>query len=475
MTNLKLSCEDAVADFRLYAEGELEASAAAAVKDHLANCPDCCVEFHARKKLYTFVAESYGARRISDGFSRQADRRLQQAGMAGAVLAVPALAAREAVATPVRRASARSRPAEAQAEPDSDAYAPLTEQEAKDHRRYMASLAGLFAAFGALPAWAVSGMFHGLAVTLAVIIGMTILREDIQDTVVVTDLVKVNPPEDKPVMKPQEMLKEVQIVSQHDIKVPMPEVVLVTSDDVADVTLTEQAEVADFGEAGEDVSFTGETGERSGVGLGEGFLGGRMGGGVPLPGGGRGMIGSIGGVPFAGKKLALVFDNSLSMKSVVEFAKQAVVDFLKETKGKGTIDFYCEINEVPAHKLHILRDVQLKTSADAIMPWFEAMPKGGNDTIGEAASSMWWGFKAAMDEYPDMIVFVTDWKLHSPNREYNIQRQTEEIRKLLEGSKPTMPKCVFFTQTTGGAPFVAMEELAKLTGGTIKQIDGKKK
>ncbi|MCZ7643844.1 MAG: zf-HC2 domain-containing protein [Planctomycetota bacterium] len=473
MSHVMMSCEEAIAEFRPYAEGELEASAAAAVKEHLADCPDCCVEFHQRKKLYNFVAQSYGGKRISDGFGRSADKRLQATAAGAAVLAAPAAAA-AATARPASRrmAKATSAPQAAPAEAPEEAGA---QEDPNYHKQYMSSLAALMAMFGAIPCWAFSGMFHGLVITAAVLIGMALFRNDTQQTVMLTDLVRPKPKEEPPLKKPQQVLQEVEKVTVHDVKVPMPEVVVVNSDDVADVTLTVESAVAEFGEAGLDNVFNGDSGERSGVGMGGGHLGAHFGGGVPLPGGGRGMMGSIGGVPFAGKKLALIFDNSLSMQQVVEFAKKAVTEFLGEAKGKGTIDFYSEINENQAHKFHLLRGVQLRSSKDEVVKWFEGLPKGGGDRIGEAASSVYWAFAECMNEYPDMVIFVTDWKLHSPNHEYNIAKQTDEIRKILEDHKERMPKCVFFTQTANGTPRQCMEELAKLTGGTIKQVDGGKK
>lgn len=440
MKTMEMDCREAIQDFRLYVDGELDQSEAGALQEHLAGCPDCQAELQRRQAMYSFLSTSYGDKRISGGFAQTAEGRLMEEPEEGYE--------------------------------DEEAFSEFEEEEEKRRPAFVATLLG---SLGALPWWIVSGMFHGLVITAAVLIGMALIPHKVKHEVIITDMAKEKKPEvDRhKQVNPFKEPKEVKEIS--DIQLPM-----VTAEETeVDFAVETDAEIEDASEFGfqdgDEGNGSGEglTGEAMGLGAG---LGARLGnGGVPIGGGRKGMIGKIGNVSFAGQRLALVFDNSLSMKAVVEFAKEAIIEFLGQAKGKGTIDFYCEINQKQAHELHKLQRVPLRTSKDEIVKWFEGMPGGGYDKIGEAASSVWWGFEAAMQEYPDMVIFVTDWKLHSPNKEYNWRKQTMEIERVMNDLPSRKPRLVFFTPTTDGAQRQAMEKLAEESKGEVHTVSKKKK
>ena len=95
----------------------------------------------------------------------------------------------------------------------------LTQQDRmreEDHEEDYAPPAPSFAdrltsSLGAAPWWIVSGAFHGLLLALIALIGMAILRTQIEDVILVTDLEKRQEPEPEKKEIDRVLIKQVRL------------------------------------------------------------------------------------------------------------------------------------------------------------------------------------------------------------------------------------------------------------------------
>ncbi|HYF49793.1 MAG TPA: zf-HC2 domain-containing protein [Planctomycetota bacterium] len=175
MSHPALSCEQAVESIRFHMEGELGAEETQVLQQHLNGCANCRKEFATRKQVLGLLGKTYGQRRISPEFDKNANQRLKVA---------MTDTGKQAIAESVR----------------DDEEAMLAAVGDKDFGDEKRPIAGMLAS---APWWLVSVTLHGLVIMLAGLISMAIeLPKGDEPMITVTEL-SARPPIEQITKKPE--------------------------------------------------------------------------------------------------------------------------------------------------------------------------------------------------------------------------------------------------------------------------------
>jgi hypothetical protein len=184
------ACDQIAESFRPYLEGSCSPEEAATMLAHLKVCATCKAEFDSRKSVLSLLNQTYGEKRISDGFEVKADRRVAELKNSK----------RKPAPSAVMKAAQKNVAAESDEVP---------EEEQEESPR------GATATLGAAPWWLVSTAMHVLIIALASLVSMAIELPKSDDAVIMITELQNRPP----VEQAQEEAKKAELrdaLAQHE-------------------------------------------------------------------------------------------------------------------------------------------------------------------------------------------------------------------------------------------------------------------
>ncbi|MCX7806886.1 MAG: zf-HC2 domain-containing protein, partial [Planctomycetota bacterium] len=169
------SCVEAAALFRPYLEGIASESEATSLEEHLKECADCRKAIERRTAYVRMLEEALKGIRVPPKFLGRSDEVLESTKYSQLVeVAGPSLEIEGG---------------------DPDALAGMGEEDLPDAEEEEGDDRPFIERLSAAPWWAISGTFHGLLLLLLGLLGMVVMRDASQETVITTDLAKARPPE----------------------------------------------------------------------------------------------------------------------------------------------------------------------------------------------------------------------------------------------------------------------------------------